>query len=284
MGALLDSPVLQLTDTCFEVLRRLFEKESGILLHPDKKPLLVSRLQKRLEARGLSCFEDYALLLRSSNKIDERQAMVDALTTHETYFFREANQFQHFALSALPRLRGHRLRVWSAASSTGEEAYSIAMLLADSLGWQGWSLYGSDLSMRVVWHASRGLYPLQRLEFMPEGFLRKYCLQGQGDFAGYLLIKRELREQASFFCHNLLNQGAELGLFDVIFLRNVLIYFDVSRRLRIVDNAIARLRPGGYLYLGQSESLNETPARMELIGNAIYRRIPLNSEQERVWS
>lgn len=284
MSALLDSPVLQLTDACFEVLRRLFEKESGILLRPDKKPLLVSRLQRRLEARGLSCFEDYALLLRSSNEINERQAMVDALTTHETYFFREENQFQHFALSALPHLRGHKLRVWSAASSTGEEAYSIAMLLADSLGWQGWSLYGSDLSIRVVWQASRGLYPLQRLEFMPEGFLKKYCLRGQGEYAGYFLIKRELRGQANFFCHNLLDQQMDLGLFDVIFLRNVLIYFDEPRRQRIVDNTIARLRPGGYLYLGQSESLDETPTRMELIGNAIYRRIPLNSEQERFWS
>lgn len=274
MMRVFDRSTLQISDACFETLCQLFERESGILLRPDKRSLVVSRLQRRLEARGLSGFEEYCLLLHRPDEVTERRAMVDALTTHETYFFRELGHFQHLAQSALPSLKGHELRLWSAASSTGEETYSLAMVLAEVLGQEGWILHGSDLSMRVVWLASRGLYPLRRLEFMPPGFLRKYCLRGQGEYEGSFLVKRELREQTRFFCHNLLDRTANLGMFDVIFLRNVLIYFTLEKRRIILGNAISRLRPGGYLYLGNSESMEEVLAGMEPIGNSIYRRVP----------
>ncbi|MBS1208916.1 MAG: chemotaxis protein methyltransferase CheR [Proteobacteria bacterium] len=261
-----------LSEQCFQVLRDLFEHESGIRLPSDKKPLVVSRLQHRLIQRRAKSFEDYCALLKSPAEAAERQCFVDALTTHETFFFRDPRQFQHLASQALPTLPQRPVRIWSAAASTGEEAYSLAMTLAETFGLAGWELLGSDISERVIEHAARGLYPQYRLDNMPSEYMKKYCRRGLGEYAGHLLVNADLRNRTRFFRHNLLDATANLGTFDVIFLRNVLIYFDPPRRLQILRNVTARLRPGGYLYIGNTESLSESLADMELIGNSAYLR------------
>ena len=144
----LDVSVLRVSEQSFATLRMLFERESGIRLRDEKKSLVVSRLQGRLEQRGLRSIEDYCALLVQPVEEDERHRMVDALTTHETYFFREPRHFEHLARQALPCLPQRPLRIWSAASSSGEEGYSLAMVLAEALGPAGWALYGSDISAR----------------------------------------------------------------------------------------------------------------------------------------
>lgn len=274
-----DVPSLKLSEQSFYILRELFERECGIHLHADKKMLVVSRLQRRLEQRRLQCFEDYCALLKLPAEAEERQWMVDALTTHETFFFRAPNQFRHLTRHALPTLAHRPLRIWSAAASTGEEAYSLAMTLAEALGPAGWELLGSDISGRAVWQAARGLYPLSRLEEMPEEYLKKYCRKGLGEYAGQLLVNSSLRARTQFFRHNLLDAGAKVGSFDVIFLRNVLIYFDPPRRRQILRNMVARLRPGGYLYIGHAESASDELLELESAGHSAWRNTRTNDTQ-----
>lgn len=265
-------PVLQLSERGFRQLVALFERETGIRLRREKQPFVIGRLQKRLEKRGLSDFDSYCALLAQPHEGPERQHVVDALTTHETYFFREPSHFLHLRQQALPTLASRPLKIWSAASASGEEAYSLAMTLADSLGDEGWEVHGSDISAHSVWQASQALYPLQRLDNMPKGYLRRFCLRGQGDYAGKMLIQADLRQRTHFFRHNLLGSTAAHSSFEIIFLRNVLIYFDAERRARILAHVTQHLRPGGYLYLGQSESFSEPLASLEYLGGSVYRR------------
>ena len=268
----LDVPVLRLSEQSFGTLRMLFERESGIRLRDEKRTLVVSRLQARLEQRGMRSMEDYCALLLRPAEQEERQRMVDALTTHETYFFREPRHFEHLAQQALPALTQRPLRIWSAASSTGEEAYSLAMILAEALGPAGWELLGSDISTRVLEVAQRGLYALNRLECMPRAFLQKYCRRGFGPYEGQLLINSSLRARTRFLRHNLLDASNPLGMFDVIFLRNVLIYFDPERRRYIVRNMISRLNPGGFIYFGSSESVSGSTEGLESVASSVFRR------------
>ncbi|MDO6384789.1 MULTISPECIES: protein-glutamate O-methyltransferase CheR [unclassified Uliginosibacterium] len=261
-----------LSDQSFAWLQAYFEQASGIRLRPEKKMLVISRLQKRLEARRLPGFEAYCALLRDPAEEAERQKMLDALTTHETYFFREPRQHEHFAQTALPGFKRKPVKVWSAACSSGEETWSLAMQLAEHFGLHGWELTGSDISTQVLEHAARGLYPLERLQNMPEHTLHRWCRKGLERYHGQFLIAPALRQRVRFQQHNLLEPASALGEFDVVFLRNVLIYFDAPRRSRILAHVVARLQPGGYLYLGESETLTALPAGMQQTGTAVFRR------------
>ncbi|KAF7600386.1 MAG: SAM-dependent methyltransferase [Candidatus Dactylopiibacterium carminicum] len=267
-----DIPALQLSERSFGLLRSLFEKETGIHLRGEKRHLVIGRLQRRLEQRGLHDFESYCALLQQPHETQERQHLIDALTTHETYFFREPAHFQHLREQALPNLETRPLRIWSAASSSGEEAYSLAMTLADTLGPDGWEVFASDVSACSVWQAIQGLYPQQRLDNMPKGYLKRFCRRGQGVYTGQMLIHADLRARVNFFRHNLLADDNKLGEFAVVFLRNALIYFDATRRGQIIGKVVRHLRPGGYLYLGQSESFSEPLTSLEYLGGSIYRR------------
>lgn len=267
-----------LSEQSFAWLRQFFERASGIHLRPDKKMLVVSRLQKRLEARSVKGFEAYCTLLRDPAEEQERALLLDALTTHETYFFREPRQFAHLGQVVLPGLRHRPVRIWSAACSTGEETWSLAMQLADHYGLHGWELTGSDISLKVLHHAARGLYPLERLQNLPPRYLKAYCRKGLENYAGHLLIGRPLRERVRFLPHNLLAHQDDLGRFDVIFLRNVLIYFDAGRRQQILHNVTRHLKPGGYLYLGESESISSLPTGLSVAGNAVFHYRPSTSQ------
>ncbi len=264
----------RITDQEFALFQRLIYKLAGISLNDTKKDLLVGRLGKRLRHFQLPSFASYYRMLATGDHPDEVQVMVDLLTTNETYFFREPNHFEFLRTEVLPRQRnGTPLRVWSAASSSGEEAYSIAMLLADTLGDAPWEIVGSDICTRVLARAVTGHYGLARTEGIPPDYMRKYCLKGVRSQAGTFLIAPELRQRTRFFQLNLMQPvNTAIGDFDVVFLRNVMIYFDPPTKARVVHNLLPRLRPGGHLIIGHSETLNGITDRLITVRPTIYRK------------
>jgi chemotaxis protein methyltransferase CheR len=259
-----------LTDKELGLFQRLMLEEAGITLSPAKKALVYGRLARRLKTHGCNSFEDYhALLLQNSQEL---QTAIDLLTTNETYFFREPRHFEFLREVALGSGRDRTFRVWSAACSSGEEVYTLAMILADTLGYGRWSVLGSDLNSEVLARARIGHYKLARTEGIPREFLSAFCLKGTGSQAGTLLIDRSLREQCEFRQINLNAQLPALEPFDAIFLRNVMIYFSPATKQAVVKRIQSLLRPGGYLVIGHSESLHGISSDLQMIRPSIYRR------------
>lgn len=255
----------------FEAVTQLFFDVSGIRLGEHKRPLVVSRLQKLAQERGCPSLDEYVdRLLQQADPL-EVVKVVDKLTTNETYFFREPQHFDFLAqLVSRPRTGPGDFRVWSAASSSGEEAYSIAMLLADKMGLRGWEIIGTDLSTQMVDSARRALYTLERARNVPQAYLKQWCLKGEGQYDGYLLIDKILRTKVRFQGANLTQELPDIGQFDVIFLRNVLIYFDTPGKEDIVNRVITRLKPGGFLFTGHAESLANLHVPLKTIAPAVY--------------
>lgn len=255
----------------FSQFQQLIYDIAGISLSEAKKVLLVGRLGKRLRALGLRSFGAYFQHLSQDNQAQERQTMVDLITTNETYFFREPQHFE-FLRQKAARCKGQdSFRVWSAASSSGEEAYSVAMVLADTLGMAGWDIVGTDISTKVLSSAHRGLYSFERTNGIPKHLLRKYCLKGILDQQGMLLICRALRERTQFMYCNLLDPRHVPGPFDVIFLRNVMIYFNNETKQKVIANLLPHLKRDGHLIIGHSESLNGISTSLVAERPTIYR-------------
>jgi chemotaxis protein methyltransferase CheR len=224
----------------------------------------------------MGSFRQYYKFLVSADGVEEMEIAIDLITTHETYFFREPRHFDFLQQIILPPLvrHGGGLRAWSAACSTGEEVYTLAMLLDSGMPQGGWNIVGTDISHKVLADARRGLYPMVRGERIPVHLLKRYCLKGQGRYNGYFLVERSLCERVDFRHGNLTRPSAELGQFDLIMLRNVLIYFDPPTKKRVLGNVLERLKPGGWLMVGHSESLQESPVRLEQAAPSIYRKPP----------
>ncbi len=268
-AVLADAPRLQ--DREFAQFRDFIHQAAGINLSDAKKPLVVSRLTRRLKHHGLESFGDYFQLLQRDGA--ERQMAVDLLTTNETYFFREPKHFDFLREEILPSLRGRSgLRIWSGACSSGAEPYTIAMVLADTLGHHNWEIVASDISTRVLETARAGHYPQDLLRGIPREMLRKFCLKGTGPQEGTFLITRALRERVRFAHINLTAPLPQLGSFDVIFLRNVMIYFDAATKRQVVGRMLPQLKPGGYFLVSQSESLNGVTEALTLVRPSIYRK------------
>lgn len=260
-----------LSNKTFETVTQLFHSVSGIRLGAHKQALVAGRLQKLAQEAGEADIDAYVeRVMRGDTPAEEMTRLIDRLTTNETYFFREPQHFKDLE----QRIDGWRssepLRAWSAASSSGEEAYSTAMVLADRLGRRAWQVIGTDLSTAMVQAASRALYPLERARMVPQDFLERFCLKGNGKHEGMLLVSRELRERVRFLQANLMTQLPELPLFDVIFLRNVLIYFENDAKAGIVRNVLSRLKPDGVLYIGHAESMSALNLPIRMLGTAIY--------------
>lgn len=262
-----------LTDKEFSQFQHFIYEAAGITLPPTKKPLVSGRLAKRLKARGLGSYSDYFALLSSGKAADEVQTAIDLLTTNETYFFREMQHFDLLReLARQARGRSEEFRVWSAASSTGEEAFSAAMVLADTLGMGAWSVLGTDISTRVLQAASHAHYPLDRAKHVSPDYLKRFCLRGVGPQEGTLLIGRTLRARVQFRHANLNAALPELGRFDVVFLRNVMIYFNDDTKRQVVARVAEALRPGGHFFIGHSESLNGISSGLVMTAPSIYRK------------
>lgn len=265
----------KITDSEFNLFRDFIYEHVGINLSDEKKTLVTSRLSKRLRHYSLGSFKEYFNLMIVSSKSGERQVAIDLLTTNETYFFREPKHFAYLESNIIPNWTcGKTMRVWSAASSTGEEAYSIAMLLDDKLGHRPWEIFGSDVNASVLKRARRGHYQQNRIEGIPKVFLRKYCLKGVAENEGTLLIDKKLRNKVSFGSVNLKQPLVDsIGVFDIIFLRNVLIYFDQETKAHIIKQLVAKMQPGGYLFIGHSESLKGIHRGLEAIIPTVYRKV-----------
>lgn len=266
------NPVL--TDAEFAQFQRLIYKIAGISLSDAKKILLAGRLSRRVRHHRLGSFAEYYKLVSGPQAGDELQIMVDLLTTNETYFFREEKHFDFLRKHVLAkRAPGRSFDIWSAACSTGEEVYTLAMVLADELGVEGaWSIMGSDISTQVLRLAASGHYPLERTRGMPTDYLKKYCLKGVREQAGTFLIDPRLRNHVRFAQVNLNAPLPDVGTFDVIFLRNVMIYFDQETKRKVVAQLSQRLRPGGYFIIGHSETLNGINETLRAVQPTIYMK------------
>ncbi|MGZ4995627.1 MAG: CheR family methyltransferase [Methylobacter sp.] len=255
----------------FAQFRDLIYRIAGINMSPAKRLLVASRLAKRVKYYGLASYAQYFNMITAANGKAELQMAVDLLTTNETHFFREPKHFDFLRQRIVPmRKPGQALRIWSAACSSGEEPYSIAMLLDETMGSTPWEIVASDLSMRVLEKARTGLYSMERMPEIPRQYLSNYCLKGTGDQQGTLLIERKLRERVQFIQHNLTEAPPKLGEFDVIFLRNVMIYFDQDTKRQVVSRLLSLLRPGGYFLIGHSETLNGINEDVRLVQPAVY--------------
>lgn len=262
-----------LHDKEFNQFRDLIFRIAGISMSPAKKQLVTSRLAKRLRHHNYSCYGDYFRLITSPHGKDELQVAVDSLTTNETHFFREPKHFDFLRERIVPaRKPGRGLRIWSAACSSGEEPYSIAMMLDEMLGAEPWEVVASDISTQILEKARKGLYPATRIPEVPKPYLSRYCLKGVGKDEGTMLVEPALRERVSFVLHNLTEAPPKMGEFDVIFLRNVMIYFDQETKRKVVSRLLPLLRPGGYFLVGHSESLNGVTEEVRLVMPAIYRK------------
>ncbi len=264
-----------LTAREYIVIRDLLLKNSGISLGPSKQTLVTGRLFKRLQALGIATYGEYFERIASGRYPEELQTAINLLTTNETYFFREPKHFSMLEEIATKATRDHIFRVWSAASSTGEEVYTIAMTLQE-LTRQGkcpqWEVRGSDLSTRVLDHARTGVYSTDRTGGIPDDLLKRYFLYGTGPYEGKILVDKVLRDKTEFAQINLIEPLPELVPFDVIFLRNVLIYFDVDVKRKVVGQLISNLTPDGVLFVGLAESLNGLFNNIVSIGPGAYRK------------
>jgi chemotaxis protein methyltransferase CheR len=262
-----------LQDQEFIKFSDLIYRIAGISMAPSKKPLVSGRLAKRLKHHDLNSYGDYFRFITSPQGKDELQITVDLLTTNETHFFREPKHFDFLRQRVIPeRRQGTTFRVWSAACSSGEEPYSIAMVLDDLLANQPWEILASDISTRIVDKARHGIYPMERLPEIPKPYLSRYCLKGIGEYDGTLQIEKSLRERVRFMLYNLTEMPPKLGEFDVIFLRNVMIYFDQDTKQKVVARLLPLLRPGGYFLVGHSESLNGVTDAVKPMAPAIYHK------------
>lgn len=263
----------KITPAEFKQFQALIYKIAGISLADSKQVLLVGRLGRRLRHYGHQSYSEYYKFVTSGQQEVELQLMVDLLTTNETYFFREPKHFEFLAQTIVPQHPpGQSFNVWSAASSTGEEIYTIAMTLAQAIGINGqWTITGSDISQSVLAVAERGVYWLDRVRGLSPEHLRKYCLKGVRDNEGSFVIMPELRRHTRFMQVNLNQPLPPMGKFHVIFLRNVMIYFDAQTKRQVVERLAKQLHPGGYFIIGHSESLNGITDCVKPVKPTIYR-------------
>ncbi|HVW68820.1 MAG TPA: CheR family methyltransferase [Steroidobacteraceae bacterium] len=265
--------MIRISDSEFGQFQRFIFETAGITLSEAKKALVSGRLAKRLHACNVKNYGEYFRLLTSGQSPRELQMAVDLLTTNETYFFREPKHFQF--LKKVIEARGTRSgppRIWSAAGSTGEEAYSIAMLLEDCLPGQAWDVLASDISTRVLERARAAHYSMERIANFPPGYLQRFCLKGLDSQEGTMLVDPQLRNRVRFMQVNLNAPLPQIGTFDVVFLRNVLIYFNMETKRKVVQRVVNNIKPGGFLFIGHSESLIEVSGAVELVEPAIYQK------------
>lgn len=261
-----------ISNRAFEKLTSLVKHHSGIHLAESKKQLVVGRLSKRLRHLGLDDYEAYHDHCIASP--EELETMINTITTNETSFFRESHHFDFMAEMILPNVKSAEFRVWSAAASIGAEGYSIAMELDNALASRGieWEVLGTDINTEVLKQASEGLYPIRFSEQIDESYLKRYCLRGTGKHEGEFLIDDYLRSKVTFKPANLMEPiPSDLGKFDVIFLRNMLIYFDNDNKKRIIDNVLRVLKPNGYLFIGHAETIGHITDAVVQIRPTIYK-------------
>ena len=267
----------------FEFIRSLVYERSRISLSSDKRELVSARLGKRLRATNVSSVGDYCRLLQSPGQDAELANLIDAISTNHTFFFRENAHFDFLRQTVLPEMQARatkegwsKFRVWSAACSSGEEPYSIAITLAESLANWPWVIEATDISHRILEKAKLGIYRSDAVERLPRNVVQNHFQRGFGPHDGEHRAKSALREKINFTHLNLLHGEPPFPeLFHVIFCRNVMIYFDRQTQQELIAKLARRIVPGGYLMVGHAESLTVLQHSLESVRPAVYRR-PMN--------
>lgn len=263
-----------LSDGEFKELKEFIYKKCGIHIVEDQRDLLEHKLSRRLKHFKMESFSQYQIHLQSDEQ--ELQEMINAVTTNETYFFREMKHFNFLKDEIIPSLKYDLFRCWSAAGSIGAEAYSAAMHIDNCMStWQNFEVVHSDINSDVSEDAKQGVYPMKFTKKIPKDYLKKYCMQGFDENEGLFMISDKIKKKMKFLLINLTAPlpSHELGEFDVIFLRNMIIYFDDKNKKIIVENVIKRLKKGGYLFMGHSESLYHITDKVKQIKPSIYQKI-----------
>jgi chemotaxis protein methyltransferase CheR len=283
----------EISDELFAKYRELIYCEAGIALTDSKKSLLISRVAGRLRELGLASFAEYYRVVEDPAAADERGRLLDRICTNETHFFRDPRQFLYLSGEMFPRLEAaaardgkKRVRAWSAACSTGEEPYSLAMALLHrfprSSGWQI-EVVATDLSNKVLGAARRALWPIDKAADIPLHYRKAFMLRGTGSQMGKMKVGPEIREIVSFSRMNLNDPVYSVsGTFDVIFCRNVLIYFDKQSKSKVIDRLLTHLAPGGCLFLGYAETTTTITDRLVSVGPNVYARVPEGSGADAV--
>ncbi len=265
-----------MTDSDFRKIKSIAYDLTGINLSDHKKNMIYGRLARRLRMLNFSDFNQYIDLLEKQDS-SELTNFINAITTNLTSFFRENHHFTHLKSEVIPRLlstniKTKRLRIWSAGCSTGEEPYSIAMVLSTFASLSTWDVkvLATDLDSNVVCKASQGIYSAERAENIPDEFRKFLQYDKQTD---RVKVKDKVQELITFKQLNLLHAWPMKGIFDVIFCRNVVIYFDADTQRRLFDRYAEILREDGDLFIGHSESLHNITNRFKSCGRTIYKRI-----------
>ncbi|MEW6220752.1 MAG: protein-glutamate O-methyltransferase [Thermodesulfobacteriota bacterium] len=270
-----------LTDEQFRKFSSLVYRLTGIYLRDEKKALLNARLSKRLRAGSFASFDDYFQYVTSDDSGQELVELINSVSTNFTSFFREQDHFDCLVQTVLPeltgRLRDHRreLTLWSAACSSGEEPYTMAMVLAEYFRQQpGWRyrITGTDISTRVLDRASRGVYSQDQISKVPRELLLRYFKKGVGRSEGLVKVREDLRRQVTFQRFNLMDPFPWTEAFDVIFCRNVMIYFDQATQQALIDKFHRALLPDGHLFIGHSESLTFIRHSFRQVATTVYRK------------
>jgi chemotaxis protein methyltransferase CheR len=279
-----DSPIWNISDELFARFRDLIYREAGIALTEGKKSLFVSRMAGRLRELQIDTFDDYYRVVCDAASIEERGKMLDRICTNETSFFRDARQFQYLNDELFPRIEAEaasrgsrRIRAWSAACSTGEEPYSLAMTMLHrfppAAGWHV-EVVATDLSSKVLNLARAGLWPIDKSSDIPTVYRKEFMLRGTGTQLGKMKVGPEIRAVVKFSRMNLNDPVYSVeGQFDFIFCRNVLIYFDHESKRRVVERLLDHLVPEGRLFLGYAETTTTLSDRLHTVGPNVYARI-----------
>lgn len=282
MQTTVESAGYKLTFEQFERFRQLVYAHSGIALRPEKQQLVCSRLSKRLRELGLGTFDEYyAAVDGTPGGSPELEHLLNAITTNKTSFFREAHHFTELRTRVVEPAAERsasepvRLRIWSAGCSTGEEPYSILMTLLDALPhWESADVrvLASDLDSEVLATGERGVYPEERVADLAPDVRKRWFVEGTGDKHGLVRVRRALRERVAFRRINFIEYPFPIQTrFDAIFCRNALIYFDSPMQQRIVESLLSYLTPGGYLFLGHSESMAGVRPDLKSLGRTTYQ-------------
>jgi chemotaxis protein methyltransferase CheR len=269
------------SESGFRLLTSIVRQYSGICVGDDKRQLLINRLRRRVVELNLSSIDDYGQYVSADTSGVEIETLVDLMTTNHTGFFREAEHFSVVFDALVPKMRSmmsaeEPFRLWSSASASGEEPYTLAMFAAEATRRQPglkFSILASDISRRMIEVARRGLYSMQSVEVVPKNFLHRYFERGVGPQEGRCRLRHAVRESVLFQRINLLDREYPVGHRQhVIFCRNVMIYFDVDTRRAVVERLLSNLHPSGYLVVGCSESLLGLIPGLQSVHHGIYTR------------
>jgi chemotaxis protein methyltransferase CheR len=268
----IEDPVRPLANEEFERIRELARRAFGLDLRPGKRELVSARLQRLVRTGGFRSYQEYYRHVLSDSSGEALIALIDALATNHTFFLREADHFEFLKKSVLPNL-AHRgsVEVWSAACSTGEEVWTLLLVLREALPVSRFLVIGSDISRKALRFAAQGVYPADRVSTLPRAW-QELGFAREASNPGFYVVKPALRERAQFRRLNLIEPINWPVRFPVIFCRNVMIYFDQPTQRKVIANLTASLEPGGYLFVGHSESFSGIQHGLEYVRPAVYRK------------